>query len=97
MKLSLISFNVRAAVADDHSSNVNAFTKLGADYGEPESYFIYDPAYNRVSCTVHTEKAKSLLLHCSSNIFYNNKQKADGDKPREDNIKACKKRQRCEK
>ena len=47
LKLSLIGFNVRAAVADDHSSNVNAFTKLGADYGEPESYFIYHPAYNR--------------------------------------------------
>ena len=54
----------------------------------------YLDGYNDLSCTPHSEKVKSAAIRCIINIFYNNKQKADGDMPRKENIKAFKKRQR---
>jgi hypothetical protein len=46
------------------------------------------------SCDDHMEKVKRLVVRCIINIFYNNKQKNEGDIPRKDNMKAFKKRQR---
>ena len=39
-------FNVRAVIADDHSTNVSAFSYLHGDYDGDSTLFIYHPAYN---------------------------------------------------
>ena len=54
----------------------------------------YLDGYNNLACSLHFEKVKNAAIQCIVNIFYNNKQKADGDIPRKDNIEAFKKRQR---
>ena len=40
-KLARIGFNVRGTVCDDHSNNVNAYSKLSKSYGKDGTYFIY--------------------------------------------------------
>ena len=47
-----------------------------------------------LSCIDHADIVKRAAVQCIINI-YNNKQKAEGDIPRKDNLKAFKKRQRC--
>ena len=47
-----------------------------------------------LSCIDHADIVKRVAAQCIINI-YNNKQKAEGDIPRKDNLKAFKKRQRC--
>ena len=44
-KLVIIGFNVRGTVCDDHSSNVNAYSKLSKSYGKDGTYFIHHPSY----------------------------------------------------
>ena len=39
-------FNVRAVVTDNHSANVNAFSRLQKKYGDSSSYFIRHPENN---------------------------------------------------
>ena len=48
-----------------------------------------------LSCIDHADIVKRAAVQCIINIFYNNKQKAEGDIPRKGNLKAFKKRQRC--
>lgn len=45
-------------------------------------------------CPQHEDKGKSLVFNTVTNIFYNNKQKQDCDKPEKDSITGFKKRQR---
>ena len=47
------------------------------------------------SCNEHNVNVEKHTINCCINIFYNNKQKQDGDRPRKDGIKMFKKRQRC--
>ena len=46
-----------------------------------------------ISCNNHENKVRKLATRCVVNTFFNNKQKRDADIPREDNLKAFKKRQ----
>ena len=44
-KLARIGFNVRDTVCDDHSSNVNAYSKLSQSYGKDGTYYIHHLSY----------------------------------------------------
>ena len=46
-----------------------------------------------LSCIDHADIVKRVAVQCIINIFYNNKQKSEGDILRKDNLKAFKKRQ----
>ena len=54
----------------------------------------YLDGYDNLACSFHLERVKNAAIQCIINIFFNNKQKTDADKPRKDNIEAFKKRQR---
>ena len=43
-------FNVRAIVADDHASNVSAFSLLHKSYDGDGKLFIYNPPYGKPIC-----------------------------------------------
>ena len=68
-KLSLIGFNVRGVVCDDHSSNVRAFDILTEKYGSPGNYFIYHPSYKGILKTYLFFDSVHLIKNIRNNLL----------------------------
>ena len=68
-KLARIGFNVRGTVCDDHSSNVNAYSKLSKSYGKDGTYFIHHPSYEGMLKTYLLFDSVHLIKNIRNNLL----------------------------
>ena len=68
-KLARIGFNVRGTVCDDHSSNVNAYSKLSKSYGKDGAYIIHHPTYEGMLKTYLLFDSAHLIKNSRNNLL----------------------------